>query len=68
MLVKFTPNEELEKEILHIQKRLDEPTVSKTVQLVLSHYNELLNKYQSKCDEFDELKTESSIIIRHVCI
>jgi len=55
MLVKFQANEEIEKSILHIQKRLGEQTVSKTVQLVLGHYNELLNKYQEKCNEFDEL-------------
>jgi len=54
MLVKFTPNSEIETEILNLQKRLGEPTISKTVQLVLSHYNDLLNKYQEKCKEFEE--------------
>jgi hypothetical protein len=54
MLVKFTPSEEVENDILHIQKRLGITTVSKTVQAVMSHYNQLLNDYQDKCKQHDE--------------
>ena len=54
MLVKFVPAKNVEKDILHLQKRLGLSTVSKTVQAVLSHYDSLLNDYKKKCLELDE--------------